>query len=215
MYKSKRAISLIWSILISLALFSCSVNEGNTTPLVPSITPHPSFTPEPTATASITIEPVITETFTPEPTFTSTPIPAFPFDYQVQKGDTLGQISVMFSVPIALIAIENNIADPNLIIVGQTLRIPDPNSTPSIISKTEKQILVILSEQKAYAYENGEIQKEFLVSTGVAEHPTVQGNFKIYIKLESTRMKGDDYDLANVPWTMYFFEGYGAWHLLA
>lgn len=122
----------------------------------------------------------------------------------------------MFSVPIALIAIENDITDPNLIIVGQTLRIPDPNSTPSIISKTEKQILVILSEQKAYAYENGEIQKEFLVSTGVAKHPTIQGNFKIYIKLESTRMKGDDYDLANVPWTMYFFEGYGLhgtyWH---
>ncbi len=117
----------------------------------------------------------------------------------------------------------------------QTMPAVSPTTTPLVISPTPviarsvlttwqshstikagQQIVVVLSEQKTYAYEDGVLLKEFLVSTGVAAYPTVLGTYAIYIKLDSTRMTGPDYDLANVPWTMYFYQGYGFhgtyWH---
>jgi len=55
--------------------------------------------------------------------------PAFaqgsPASYTVQPGDTLLLIAQHFDVPAELLARANDIADPNLIQVGQTLIIPD------------------------------------------------------------------------------------------
>jgi lipoprotein-anchoring transpeptidase ErfK/SrfK len=90
---------------------------------------------------------------------------------------------------------------------------PEPLPTPDVDGK---QILVVLSEQKVYAYENGELLREFVVSTGLPATPTVRGDFHIYIKYEAQRMTGPGYDLPNVPWVMYFYRGYGLhgtyWH---
>ena len=56
----------------------------------------------------------------------------------------------------------------------------------------------------------------FLVSTGLPSTPTPTGTFYIWIKLSSTLMSGPGYYLPNVPWTMYFYRGYGIhgtyWH---
>jgi lipoprotein-anchoring transpeptidase ErfK/SrfK len=56
----------------------------------------------------------------------------------------------------------------------------------------------------------------FLVSTGTSQFPTVTGKYHIYVKLLSTTMSGEDYYLPNVPYTMYFYKGYGIhgtyWH---
>jgi lipoprotein-anchoring transpeptidase ErfK/SrfK len=75
---------------------------------------------------------------------------------------------------------------------------------------------VDLSQQMLYAYEGDTIVASFLVSTGVPAFPTVTGKFHIYIKLESTLMAGPGYYLPNVPYTMYFYKGYGIhgtyWH---
>jgi lipoprotein-anchoring transpeptidase ErfK/SrfK len=75
---------------------------------------------------------------------------------------------------------------------------------------------VDLSEQRLYAYEGNTLVASFLVSTGVPAYPTVVGKFHIYIKLESTLMTGPGYYLPNVPYTMYFYKGYGIhgtyWH---
>ena len=48
-----------------------------------------------------------------------------PTTYTVQPGDTLLLIAEQFDVPVALLAQVNNIEDPDLIQVGQTLVIPD------------------------------------------------------------------------------------------
>jgi lipoprotein-anchoring transpeptidase ErfK/SrfK len=67
-----------------------------------------------------------------------------------------------------------------------------------------------------YAYEGNTIVAGFLVSTGVPQFPTVTGQYHIYIKLLYTLMAGDGYYLPNVPYTMYFYKGYGIhgtyWH---
>ena len=75
---------------------------------------------------------------------------------------------------------------------------------------------VNLSEQRVYAYEGDIIVNSFIVSTGTARTPTVTGKYKIWIKLKSTTMSGPGYYLTNVPYTMYFYKGYGLhgtyWH---
>lgn len=60
------------------------------------------------------------------------------------------------------------------------------------------------------------------VSTGMKLSPTIVGTFNIYYKYEKTRMHGAPptathyYDLANVPWTMYYKGSFGVhgayWH---
>jgi lipoprotein-anchoring transpeptidase ErfK/SrfK len=131
-------------------------------------------------------------------------------------GDTLWGISLSSGVSVDNIVKANGLKIDDLIFPGQILYLPNPAETPQPQLETNKKIVVILSQQMAYAYEGEDLIMEFVVSTGVPDHPTVQGIYFIYIKLESTRMTGPGYDLPNVPWTMYFYKGYGFhgtyWH---
>lgn len=84
-----------------------------------------------------------------------------------------------------------------------------------------KWIEVDLSEQRLYMKQNGSDVGSFLVSTGKWS-PTPKGEWRIWTKLRSTRMRGGSkalktfYDLPNVPYTMYYNQGYGIhgayWH---
>ena len=80
----------------------------------------------------------------------------------------------------------------------------------------ERWIDVNLSEQRVYAYEGDVVVNSFLVSTGVAETPTVTGEYQIYVKVRIQDMSGPGYYLPDVPWVMYFYEEYGFhgtyWH---
>ena len=80
----------------------------------------------------------------------------------------------------------------------------------------ERWIDVNLSEQRVYAYEGDVVVNSFLVSTGVAETPTVTGEYQIYVKVRIQDMSGPGYYLPDVPWVMYFYDEYGFhgtyWH---
>jgi lipoprotein-anchoring transpeptidase ErfK/SrfK len=80
----------------------------------------------------------------------------------------------------------------------------------------KRWIDVNLSEQRVYAFEGDIVVNAFIVSTGTSRTPTVTGKYKIWIKLKSTTMSGPGYHLTNVPYTMYFYKGYGLhgtyWH---
>ena len=73
-----------------------------------------------------------------------------------------------------------------------------------------------LSEQRLYAYQDDQMVRSFVVSTGTAAHPTPIGRYAVWIKLRYTDMAGPGYYLPDVPYTMYFFSGYGIhgtyWH---
>jgi hypothetical protein len=88
---------------------------------------------------------------------------------------------------------------------------------------TVKSILVDLSEQKLYSYYRGEIESEYLISSGLSRFETPKGDFAITRKREKTRMSWvygpdhpDNYDLPDVPHAMTFVGPYnihGAyWH---
>ena len=211
-------------LLFVVVLLSCNLpsrvlqaTEVVGTPVVlpettPTIAVPATATPTPTTTATSTLS-------VPTPIVTPTPAAIPAGSYVVQTGDTLSGIALRSGVSIEVLVFVNHIANPDEIYAGQTLIIPDVGfviPTPEPVPSDGKQIVVVLSEQALYAYEDGNLLNKFIVSTGIPGYPTVTGDFRIYIKLEKTRMTGPGYDLPNVPWTMYFYKGYGLhgtyWH---
>ncbi len=150
--------------------------------------------------------------------------------YVVKPGEGLAAIGRQFNIPWPQIAAANNITDPNRIYAGMVLQIPTASSTPPTTMETSmgvppgpnppqdsgKFIKVILHEQRVYAFENGTLVRNVLVSTGLPDTPTVTGDYKIYVKYTSQLMTGPGYYLPGVPWVMYFYQGYSFhgtyWH---
>jgi lipoprotein-anchoring transpeptidase ErfK/SrfK len=148
---------------------------------------------KPTYTPTLTYTFTPTNTFTPTPTYTSTPT------------------ATATNTPTETFT-------PTLKPPPTDTPRPWPTNTPFTYPEYtgNRWIDVNLSQQMLYAYEGDTIVASFLVSTGVPAFPTVTGKFHIYIKLVSTLMAGDGYYLPNVPYTMYFYKGYGLhgtyWH---
>ncbi len=81
---------------------------------------------------------------------------------------------------------------------------------------SRRWIQVDLSRQRLIAWQGKTPVFAYIVSTGKKKTPTITGIFNVQTKLRKTRMRGEDYDVPNVPHTMYYYGGYaihGAyWH---
>ena len=147
-----------------------------------------SNTPTPSNTPTITPSPTPTETPTPTPTDTPTPT----------STDT--------STPTYT---------PYPTDTDYPTQDPDDRELP-VPGGEGRWIDVDLSQQITYAYEGDMIVNYFYVSTGTWLHPTVTGQFYIYVKYEYADMAGPGYYLPDVPYVMYFYDGYGIhgtyWH---
>lgn len=141
----------------------------------------------------------------------------------VETGDELGLIAKRYGVDITEIVNLNGIDNPDLLYVGQELKIPAAGEyiptgqdAPQPSTSVGKAIVVSLDHQRIYAFQDGELVRSHLVSTGLPATPTVKGDFKVYIKYEADDMSGPDYFLPQVPFTMYFYQGYAIhgtyWH---
>jgi lipoprotein-anchoring transpeptidase ErfK/SrfK len=85
------------------------------------------------------------------------------------------------------------------------------------LKASEKRWLEInLSTQRLIAWEGSQPVYAIIVSTGKKDTPTPSGIFAIQSKRRLDRMRGDDYDISNVPYSMYFYGGYAIhgtyWH---
>ena len=80
----------------------------------------------------------------------------------------------------------------------------------------QRWIQINLSTQRLIAWEGEKPVYAVVISTGKKKTPTLTGIFEIQSKYKSSRMKGDDYDIPDVPYTMYYSGSYaihGAyWH---
>jgi len=112
--------------------------------------------------------------------------------------------------------------------------IPTPSPMPTFISEVavsgpvqpaglqpgEKWIDVNVSSQTLVAFEGGAPVHQSLVSTGTTNHPTVKGQFRIWLRFPSQDMNGYrlgyDYYLQGVPYVQYFYQDYALhgtfWH---
>ncbi len=81
---------------------------------------------------------------------------------------------------------------------------------------TNRWIEVNIATQRLIAWEGATPVYAVIVSTGTDAHPTQPGSFSVQSKHRTARMQGDDYDVPDVPYTMYYSGGYaihGAyWH---
>jgi lipoprotein-anchoring transpeptidase ErfK/SrfK len=146
----------------------------------------PSLTPTSTHTPTVTPTPTHTPTLTP--TFT----PTFTATFTSTPADTATLIPTETE---EYYPTETEIVEP--------------------IEGT-KWIDVDLSYQTLYAYVDDQVVASFLVSTGLPATPTVTGQYYVYVKHLYADMIGPGYYLLDVPYTMYFYDGYGIhgtyWH---
>jgi lipoprotein-anchoring transpeptidase ErfK/SrfK len=165
----------------------------------------------PTATA--TAVPTITATAQPEilvvPATDTQVVP--PTDTPVVEAAT--SVPEATSVPGVLVAeIVADTPTPEYVTPVPAANVP----AQGVGNGGEHWIDVNLSQQRVYAYEGDTVVNTFVVSTGTWQTPTVTGKYNIWIKLRSTAMSGPGYYLPNVPYTMYFYKGYGLhgtyWH---
>ena len=91
------------------------------------------FTPTPEAGQNripiVVLSPTPTDTPTPVPTPTPTPAPT-PATHVVRAGETLTRISELYDVPVNVIVDLNDIPDPDNLVVGQRLRLPEGTEVP-------------------------------------------------------------------------------------
>ncbi|MBN2304761.1 MAG: LysM peptidoglycan-binding domain-containing protein [Anaerolineae bacterium] len=188
--------------------------------------------PGTTAPGTTAVAPPVNTATEPAPAPVTNPAPAnTQKTHVVQAGEHLAAIARLYNISWPAIATVNNITDPNHIYAGQTLIIPavddgqggyaDPNAwTPPAAAPptitTGKQIIVDLSDQMTYAYDNSQLLRSTSVSTGLWGTPTVQGDYRVYLKYDSQLMSGPGYYLPGVPYVMYFYKGYSLhgtyWH---
>lgn len=156
------------------------------------------------------------------------PQPSTGGTYTVQAGDTLYRIALNNGTTVQALMNANGLTS-STIYVGQRLRLsgtgapvsggPAP-SNPAV--NGEKWIDVNLTTQTITAFEGQKAIYSTTVSTGLPRTPTVVGTYQIYVKYVATDMQGgsraagDYYYLRDVPYTMYFYRGYGIhgtyWH---
>jgi LysM repeat protein len=146
--------------------------------------------------------------------------------YTVQSGEFLSQIGARFGMSWLAIAKVNGLSNPDALKVGMVLQIPTAEEAakygpvqpifndPGARVGVGREFVVVLGTQMAYAYEDGVLKRSARISSGLPDTPTVKGDFRIRSKVRSQRMRGEDYDLDNVEWVMYFYAGYafhGTW----
>lgn len=169
-----------------------------------------------------------------------------PAVHTVQGGEHLGTIARRYGTTSTAIAQANYLTNASHIVPGQRLTIPSAtaSSDASIINTdayshfpttTEKWIDVDLTRQLVTAYDGITPLASFLVSTGKAETPTVQGTFRIWATtpiqdmfalsragssdvIENVSDRGPQYEFytEDVEWVQYFHHDYAFhaayWH---
>ncbi len=160
-------------------------------------------TPQPTA---------IPPTSVPAPTLPAPTIPV-PTDPPLPTATTIATLAVSTLVVDAAAS-----PTPLPTDTGGPFATPLPPGNSGVVSSAGSGhwIDVDLTNQMVYAYDGNNIVNSFLVSTGTWAHPTVTGQYHVYVKYRYTDMSGPGYYLPNVPFTMYFYQGYALhgtyWH---
>lgn len=155
----------------------------------PADAQQPQMRSGPVAKASLTPTPTHTPTNTPTPTPTSTPTPT---------------------------PTPTNTPTPTFTPTPRPRVSWTYTMNPQDLADEGRWIDVDIGSQLVTAYSGANPVRQFPVSTGTAAHPTVMGQFRIWLRLRYTDMSGPGYYLPNVPYTMYFYKGYALhgtyWH---
>lgn len=138
----------------------------------------------------------------------------------VQPGESLSTIAAYHGVSQQVVMNANGLWNANHVQVGQRLEIvggrqPSVNNIYAAPAG-QRRIVVDLSDQTLTAWQGETVALYTNISSGTWATPTVTGWFRIDRKYPSQHMSGPGYSIPDVPWVMYFWDGYafhGAyWH---
>jgi len=131
--------------------------------------------------------------------------------HTVQRGETLTAIAYRHNVSLWTLVQANHIANPSLILPGQTLVIPQTDSLPSASAPAPapagdgKRIVIDLSEQHLYAYEGEVLVYSFVASTGMPGSATRSGAFQVLDKIPNAY--ASTWDLQMPHWLGIYWAG--------
>lgn len=102
-----------------------------------------------------------------------------PTTYTVQVGQTLASIAEDVGIPYPYIQAENPAINPDALSAGQVLTLPSRDVLLPLDPISHKRIIVSRSQQHLWAYENGQVIFDWVISTGLPSSPTALGVFQV------------------------------------
>ena len=99
--------------------------------------------------------------------------------YTVGAGQTLARIGEEVGIPYPYIQAANPGINANALSAGQVLTLPSRDILVPLEVVPHKRIVVSRSQQRMWAYENGQVIFDWPVSTGIASSPTAPGVFQV------------------------------------
>ena len=128
-----------------------------------------------------------------------------PATFNVQAGDTLLKIAWRTGFPFWMILQANPGMDPDLLTTGQTLNLPSKDDLLPYPVVPSKRIVISISQQHLWAYQDGHIWEDHKISTGVDRSPTQPGIFQVQTHEQSAYASVWDLTMPN------FLGIYEAW----
>jgi lipoprotein-anchoring transpeptidase ErfK/SrfK len=95
----------------------------------------------------------------------------------VQAGETIISIAWDYGVPYPWIQAANPGVDA--LSAGQSITVPSPDNFMPYPVSPDKRIVVSISQQRTWVYENGSLKWEWATSTGISSSPTWPGIYQI------------------------------------
>lgn len=102
-----------------------------------------------------------------------------PTTYTVEAGDTLTRIGFKVGMPYWKIQQANSGLNIESLSAGMVLNIPSRNEMLPLPIVMGKRIVISISEQRMWTYENGQLRSEHIISTGINSSPTYPGVYQI------------------------------------
>jgi LysM repeat protein len=103
----------------------------------------------------------------------------YPTTYTVEPGDTLLKIGWKVGLPYWKLIEGNPGLDPDALYTGQPLHVPSKDEMLPLPVVLGKRIVISISDQRLWAYQDGELLSEHVISTGIDRSPTQPGIFQV------------------------------------
>lgn len=98
------------------------------------------------------------------------------FSYSVVAGDSLEKIGARFGVAARVLAGDNGIPNPDLILPGQILRVDNRHIVPELL---HNGIVINIPQRMLFFFQAGRLVSSYPVGLGKPSWPTVQGSFHV------------------------------------
>lgn len=102
-----------------------------------------------------------------------------PTTYTVQRGDTLLRIGWKVGMPYWMLLEANPGLDEKSLWVGQTINVPSKDDLLPLPVVPDKRIVISISEQRLWTYQDGQERSAHVISTGIDRSPTQPGVFQV------------------------------------